>query len=1425
MPDINLPPFFRYHAPEAPFGPCYVLLYPVNRTFVTAPGLATDVPYLSGLLRATLLNSIPSSIRKLTPNFSWSFPPGWLLALCLVTGGAVLSAQPRNGASFRQLNKKDGLAQSSVFAIAQDSMGYLWFGTRAGLNKYDGYRFRLYNNQLAAGPGGNDIRTLFVDPATRVLWVGSLSGLSRYDAETDRFTTYQHRRGDERSLTGGAIRAIFRDRSGHLWVGTSLGLNRFEASTNSWRRYFPGRANAEVPENNITFLTGDADGHLLVGTRNGLFRLGADAGAKFSPIGAVGETRVTCGQWDRAGQLWIGTFQQGIFRWDPDSGTVRRFRREEDDPRSLSHNSIRSLRVTDTGGLWIGTFDGLNFLPPDSDRFIRYRSSGDDRNGLTDNSIRSLLIDRSGSLWVGTYYGGVHHLDEGYNHFVNYQQDPYRNSLSGNVVSSFAEGPDGNLWIGTEGGGLNYLDRQTGIFTHYRSAADRPNTLSSNNVKQLLLDRKDLWIGTFRGGLNRLDTETGRFTVYRNQEGDPTSLASDNVYGLHREGDLLWILTFGGGLDVLDLNGGTFRHHAHDPDDGNTISSDETRSILKGRDGTFWIGTEQGLSRVETDDAGYPASFETLFPVEKIYSIHEEEGGSLLLGTFNNGLYRYDPLTKTSVHYTTEDGLPGSTVFGVLETDDGTYWLSTDNGLSHFDPRLSSFTNYDYSHGLENLEYNFNAYYQTRAGELLFGGLNGYTYFDPADLTPNAFIPPVVITGLLRNNQEEKIGAEGGLLRKNINETETLTFRYDEAAFTLQFAALDYFSPENNRYAYMLEGLDRDWNYTSGKSEASYTIQREGDYTFLLRGGNSDGVWNQDVRRIEIRVLPPPWRSWWAYLAYLGLAALTVYSLIHFLRLRHQIQLQEIAKRQQDELLEMKLRFFTNITHEFRTPLTLILGPLRQLVKTQNHTPEVGRQLSLIDRNAQRLLNLVNQVLTFRKLGTDHEPVRVSRTVASSFLLGIFESFREAARLRNIDYVFDNGAGEEELWLDHDKMEKVFFNLLSNAFKFTPEGGTISLRLESFRDRIVVRVRDSGIGVAPEIRTDIFKRFYEKSTGQPSSIKSSGIGLAISRQMVALHQGKIYAAEPDPGEERPGAEFVVELRKGKAHFEQLQISDSGPSVPEQQLPALATFGAAIVPAPASAPGEKAPTLLIVDDNEEIRDYVCSIFSDTYRVVSAENGTAGLARARKTLPDVIISDVMMPGMDGLAFCRAVKTELEISHIPVILLTARTAEPFRIEGLRTGADDYVTKPFHPEELRLRVRNLIRARQQAREKFARVLSFTPGEIIITNADEQFLDQAMSILEEQMGNYDFKVEDFAAQLAVSRSLLFTKLKALTGMTPNNFVKSVRLKRAAQLLEGGQLNVSQVAYEVGFRDPKYFRRCFKIQFDELPSAFGKTEE
>ncbi|MGH1433164.1 MAG: two-component regulator propeller domain-containing protein [Lewinella sp.] len=1354
----------------------------------------------------------------------------------------LFSTSETQTVSFQHLSKKEGLSQTSVFAIAQDAAGFMWFGTRDGLNKFDGYQFEIYRNDTTDNSlAGNDIRTLYADTLDHKLWVGTISGLSCYDSSTDKFTSYYHNEDDTSTLSDDAIRSVFRDRKGRIWVGTSVGLNLFNEKEKTFQQYyFTNNSSPQLGSNDIEVIFEDAQGQLIFGTASGLYYLSETAESEpyefqrlFLPLSSwPTDIHIKSIQEDEAGNLWLGALKDGVAYWNRTSHTLTVYRNEKNAANVLSNNNIRAMCLDNNGDLWVGTFDGLNVLKKGSHEFIRYKKATTGNDGLSDNSIRSLFIDQRGSLWVGAYYGGINHFDENYNRFTNFHYAPSGDGLGADVVSSFAETPKGNLWIGTEGGGLNFYDRSTGQFKQYPAQLQQGNALSGNNVKQLLLDGNQLWIGTFQAGLNLLDLETETFRHYQHDPLVENSLAHDNVYGLKRKGHHLWILTYGGGLDILDLKEDQFCNFRHDDLDSNSLSSDLARVFLETQDGQLWIGTERGVNKVYLGEDGLPARFEVFLDEERIYTLQEDSKQRAWIGTISNGVYCLNLKSGKLDHFTMSDGLPGNTIFGILEAANEELWISTNNGLSRYSPEQGTFTNYNYSNGLENLEYNFNAYYKTRAGELLFGGIDGFTLFDPEKILANEFIPALVFTQLKKNNRPVVIAEEGSCLQRSINETESITFKYNEANFTLGFSALDYFSPENNHYAYKLEGLDREWKYSVGETEASYTIQREGTYVFRLRGGNSDGIWNPEERTLEIIVLPPPWRSWWAYLIYLALASGLAFGLVRFVRLRHRLQLEQIAKEQQEELTEIKLRFFTNITHEFRTPLTLILGPLQDLLRREKHPEPVFQQLSLIERNAQRLLNLVNQVLNFRKLVTDHETMKIVHSDFVNFIGELFLPFQETAKLKNITYTFVTETPAVNLWFDQDKLEKVFFNLLSNAFKFTPPGGEITLLITESEDYVEVRVKDNGVGVSPELEGQIFKRFYEKSNLANSSIKSTGIGLAISKQMVELHHGKIFLdpTSNNNDEKAKGATFVVQLLKGRNHFTDAEILTdySDPEETANYEPMLtlpATLAAPPNKGEQASPPPTAPLLLIVEDNPEVRSYIEQVFAEQYRLVTAENGLEGLAMAKKHLPDLVVSDVMMPEMDGITFCGKLKTDLEISHIPVILLTARTASLFKIEGLRIGADDYITKPFHPEELVLRVRNTIQSRQEARDKFARVLTLDPKKVTITSADEDFLNRALQFVEVNMNNTQLSVENFAHEMAVSRPLLFIKIKALTNQTPNNFVKSIRLKRAAQLLQQGKFRVTEVADHVGFRDPRYFSKCFQKEFNQTPSEYMEANE
>lgn len=1342
------------------------------------------------------------------------FLPAFLLIfLC-----QILFSQSSDRPNFRHLDKLDGLSQVSVFTIAKDSTGFMWFGTRSGLNRYDGYNFQVYTRE--EGLSNEDIRHLYVDPVSSSMWVAPIAGLNRYDSAKDCFVAYPVN-GEPGALRDSVVLSFLCDSHDRLWVGTSLGLNLYDRENDNFHPVdFPEDIFGPKEKSSIRFIVEDERGSLWAGTDKGLFSLAPDATTwiweeKFRNIA------FSTGQYLGEGTFLLGATNEGLIRWNSNTGKAETFRFDAANDSSLSNDQVRTIAIDKDGGAWIGTFSGLNYLPLGRASFTRYYGKSTNDGPLGHSSIRSLLVDKTGKLWVGSYYGGVSCLDERYNYFKNYQHQNYRNSISSNVVSSFAEDPGGNIWIGTEGSGLDFFDREKNIFRQI--PLKPPNqTTEVTNIKTLLRTEQTLWIGTFRAGMIRHDLETGEYRYYNKQKVKGKRLTSDNVYQLHQEDNKLWMLTYGGGLNIMDLETEEVRSYRPSSSTEHPINSNYLRTILKVREGHFWIGSEHGLNAVTTGTDGYPVNFKAVQTDKKIYALASGGQEGFWVGTYGKGLLFCDHKGREIKSYTTADGLPDNNIFGILKGRDGTLWISTGNGLSRFDLISERFSNFTTANGLQNLEFNFNAAYKTEDSTFFFGGINGFTAFQPSrfqlDLTP----PPIVFTRLTQGGKTVLVTDEEGLLAQNINATKALVFPYGEAAFTLDFAALDFTSPENNQYAYMLEGLDRDWTIKRGKSQASYNLQKEGRYTFKLQGSNNDGTWNPEVRTIEIRVLPPAWRSWWAYLLYATAAGILLYLLVRYIRLSNQFEMQQIAQQQQDELLEAKLRFFTNITHEFRTPLTLIIGPIEQLRQQADPESTTGSKLGLIHRNAERLLRLVDQVMTFSKLDSAEDALQVEEHQLTSFAQEIFEAFRDVARLKAIDYQFIDRSEALRFYFDAEKIEKVLYNLLSNAFKFTEDGGKITLILERDANTATIRVVDNGPGIDESLKETVFQRFYEKPVGVTSQIKNSGVGLSFSRQIVELHQGRIYV-----GDTAAGAELIVELPIEKevisfmtAQTETLPSSSVASSTTDDV--SVSQQSPEVVPAPFQEGLLK--KLLIVDDSEEIRQYLASIFANEYELSEAITGADGLKMARTVMPDLIISDVMMPEMDGLTFCHTLKNDIAISHIPIILLTARSGEPFLMEGLRTGADAYLTKPFNAEELRLRVTNLLKTRQRFQETFGKQMRLDPERIEVESVDKEFLEQVLAIAEREVANADYKVDTFARDMAVSRTLLFNKLKALTGQTPSKFLKHFRLKRAVQLLEDSDYRIQQIATMTGFRDERYFSECFKTAYGRAPLAFRQAK-
>lgn len=1374
--------------------------------------------------------------------------------------------------AFTHLNVENGLSQNSVLAIAQDYRGFMWYGNRFGLNRYDGHHFKLYKSNntdtthsLSNNSLSNNYVVALLSDSAHNLWIGTADGLNRYDPEKDNF--------ERISLNPAAppgqgyyINCLYEDRKGNIWVGTSNGLfRRAGHGTSQFIPFYAGGA-TPAPEgrvpgiagNNVHAVFEDHEGYLWVGTSNGLTRMHLNNQGVYEyqtfrhgATGSISDNFVNTIQEDNTDRqnLWMGTLNGGLNRYDRSSGTFTIFKHNNAGSSGLINNNIRKITTDKEGKLWIGTQEGLSILDPASGDWHSYQHDPGNRQSLSQNSIYSIFRDANGSMWIGTYFGGVNITYSYTTPFTIYESNPYHSSISNNVISAITEDRKHNLWIGTEGGGLNYFNRASGIFTTYKNNINDPASLGSNLVKTVYLDREgNIWAGTHGGGLNLFDPIHQQFKRLQYKENDPETLGSEIAAILEDSSGRLWIGSQTG-LKIF-----TRTHDDLIPWQGDidlqAMRDKSIKVLYEDSKRNIWVSTTAGLYRLEKGKS----SFEHILNNKEsnsvnanfINCIQEDSRGHIWIGMYYEGLAMYDVKAKNMVAYTEKDGLPNNNVMGILEDNSGNLWLSTDNGLSRFDSNRKIFKNYTASDGLTSNEFNYNSYFKDSQGEMFFGGYNGFISFFPDKIETNNYVAPIVFTSLKLFNDRVSINGRDGLLEKDISLTRSITLRYNQNVFTLDFALLNYIKSNKNKYACKLEGFDKDWNDVNVAS-VTYTSLPSGNYTLLVKGANNDGVWSQPAR-LQITILPPYWRTWWAYSIYALASLCLVFLITRFFFLR------ELLKRE-DALHQAKLNFFTNISHEIRTHLALIIGPVEKLLLNRQEG-ENARQLGTIKKNSESLLQLVSELMDFRKAESGHLQLHVSRENIVAFVRDIYTSFFNLAGTRNIKADFIASENDMEVYFDREQLEKVFFNLLSNAFKFTPDGGIISVLIENRKPGVEIRVIDNGKGIAPENLEKLFLNYYQENDDDTQNT-GYGIGLALSHSIVELHGGTLQVsseavsafnhsdgAEADHNHPKGNRTcFTVVLPAGKAHFSENQLL---PETQRTKLPEIgddsgyeeklikaatteATFqGSGSLPANQSNRSitrtDRKYSILLVEDNPELRTFIKDALEENYQVIESIHGAKGWESAVENIPDLIISDVMMPEMDGFELCRRLKTDARTSHIPVILLTAKTSTDHQVNGLQQGADIYLTKPFSIPVLELHIRNQLTSRETMRQKFSSEFTLQPKNIIINTIDEQFLNKAIQVIEDNMEDPAFGVQVLSTNMTMSQPVLYKKVKALTDMSVNDFIKSIRLKKAAQLLQQDGLTIYEIAYMVGYSDRKYFSKEFKKQFGTTPSEYTGTE-
>jgi two-component system sensor histidine kinase ChiS len=1257
----------------------------------------------------------------------------FLFAILFFLSG-ISSVFAQEEVKFHRLTVDDGLSQNSVFSIIQTKKGFIWAGTQDGLNQFDGYTFTGFNHD----PGRTDslsnnyIKSLLEDRSGN-LWVATNGGgLNRFDQVYERFEHFRHDPDQPQSISHDRVNVVFEDSSGTLWIGTrGGGLDRFDPATKTFHHFKHDPENPRSLSHDIvTSIAEDPTGNLWIGTEGGGLNHFDKQREEFSVIRFDLENidshpveKITSLWLDASGQLWVGTDNEGLIKRDISSGKLEHFKHNSQKPESLSSNKIRVIFQDSQNVVWIGTWGGgLNRYNSSQNRFDHFKHNPYDPTSISHNRIWTIFEDQSGMLWFGSS-GGINKYDRAREKFIHYKQNPADlNSLNNNRVWALHEDKEGLLWIGTHTGGLNKLNRATGKFTHFMHDPESPNSLSNNFVKAILEDKfGELWVGTSRGGLNKMNKQTGLFTRYRHDPENPGSLSDNRVRCLFEDqrGNL-WVGTDEGGLNLFDRKQGTFIHFRHDPTDENSISSDQVRLLFEDASGNLWVGTNGGgLNQLEVSsgrftrfqhDPNQPNSLSN----DVIWSLHEGRPGMLWIGTFGGGLVGFDWKQNTFTQYTEREGLPNNVIYGILSDDEGNLWVSTNKGISKFDPSSKSFRNYDIQDGLQSKEFNSGASLKTAQGEMLFGGINGFNSFFPNQVKDNPFKPQVVIT------EFSKLGKKV-VLDRAIHEVKEIHLSYLDNIFSFQFAALHFTNPEKNQYRYKLEGFDSDWVESGSRRYAMYTNLSGGDYVLRVQGSNSDGIWNKAETSLRLLIDPPPWKTWWAYTLYILTGGGLVFGYIRWKTRAQQKKLEaqtrelENERKVADELKRLdslKDDFLANTSHELRTPLNGIIGIAESMADGATGEINLNQKtnLSMIASSGRRLDILVNNILDHSKLKS-HDIYLQSKSVDIKQLTEIVLTFSKHL-LANKPLVLRNDISSECPLVqgDENRLQQIMQNLVGNAIKFS-ESGTISVSAKEQDGWLEVSITDEGIGVAKEKQAHIFKSFEQSDASISREYGGTGLGLSITKKLVKLHGG-ILSVESKKGE---GSRFYFTLpvdqdenTMGSSDPEAFDISVQEPSpflIKNTDEEPENTADLTQITIPKVDGGEELSTkenlsatedtlILIVDDeptNLQVLENYLSL--KNYRTQKAFSGKEALEILEKDpKPDLIILDIMMPKMSGYEVCQIVRKKNQSNELPIILLTAKNQVLDLVEGLSCGANDYLTKPFSNNELLARIKTQL-------------------------------------------------------------------------------------------------------------------------------------
>lgn len=1319
-----------------------------------------------------------------------------------------------------QLGIEQGLSNNSVVSITQDRDGFLWFGTEEGLNKFDGTRF-ITHYKHTQSISGNELNRIYADPLEPIIWIATQrAGLNAYNYELNTLTVYTHKANEPNSLMTNDITDVKPSADGNLWISTyHRGVEYFDKTTGTFTHY----NTASLPSlcsNNVWTIMDDNNGCLYIGhVMQGMSIISLKdkriRNFKHQPgqKGTIPGNDVRCIYKDTNNNIWVGT-ERGLTLFNEETGT---FVVPQGLPEGLTEAYVFDIHQMDDNKLWVGTeLHGIyiidlkqHYFMADGKMNIQHFTTGHNAYSLSNPTVRSIFQDSFRNVWIGTYGGGINFIPNTPPLFDAYTYSPLpdeENSLNNRVAMSLCTDKDGRLWIGTDGGGVNVFDKGKRVAIYNKENG----RLTHNSILAAQRDSENnIWLGAFYGGLNFYDAQAKRFS--------PIALEGQNnqdVRCLFEDKDhRMWVATHLGAF-VIDVK--TKKLLAHYNQQADSLPENHVRSINQDNQGRIWIGTfGQGLA-VFTPDMKRIAKFSEQegFCSNTVNYIFKDTHGEMWIGT-GEGLVRFsNPASLQYTVYGREEGLENTFIRAITEDETGNIWLSTNAGISSFQSKKQLFLNYNYFDKTPMGSF-VTAVTKDDKGNIYFGSINGVRYFDPLTVLSNREVPPVTITEM-RIYAQQSAPEDSKSINYISNNTKTIELNYKQNTFSINYNVQDYALANQVDYAYRLKGLDETW-YTVTDNSVMFRNILPGEYEFQVKTRIRNQEWTDEISSLHIHISPPLWFTWWAKAIYFAIGGVIVFMLLYAYKRKVDYQSSyELEKKnhaQEQELNNERLRFYTNIAHELRTPLTLILGPLEDLQKDTQLMPKQVQKISVVHQSALRLLNLINQILEFRRTETQNKKLTVSRGNIAAVVKEVGLKYKELNRKPDVAFFIHTESDDMPLFFDKEIVNIILDNLISNAIKYT-DHGRIEISLYTTTKQEVsyteIKVADTGYGIPPTELSRIFDRYYQAKNEKQAS--GTGIGLALVKNLATLHEAEVRVEST--------------LNQGSSFYFTLITHNTYPNALHNE-PEEAVTDESSKSLPEIRHSDK-PILLVVEDNPDIRDYINDSFSDTFEVYTATEGEGGYKAAIAHIPDIIVSDIMMPGMNGIALTKLIKEDVRTSHIPVILLTAKDTLQDKEEGYESGADSYLTKPFSATLLRSRINNLLDSRHKLANLFSANIQATGDDKSLkfkeslSQLDNEFLQNITRLIESNLDSEKIDIAYLSDKMCMSNSTLYRKVKALTGISTNEFVRKIKMKNAEQLLLEGKYTISEVAFRVGMNSPVYFRQCFKEEFGVTPSEYVK---